>query len=257
MNQPTNTPCRPPAPASASRRELQWTKARFPAPNHERRSTNPRCFQPTSPTCSPGFHSGLPWAATSLLASPPSSWLPTRFHAPSQEALDPPAVRYSLGPFGPRDARQYLQQSAPRALPRPPRFSMSPTANRLLTKRRLPFGSHRPSLLRLGVAGPFEHVDPRFGDRSPLRIYPNLTNPSTPCRVSVSFPVWKTSRNDDPAVWIPYGRKRQVHRDEPGFPEGPPLEAPRERVLRGAASEVPSTSRADRSADRPVALPIP
>lgn len=70
------------------------------------------------------FVRGLPWAATSSWTSPSSPWLPTCFHASSQEALDPPAFRYSLGPFGPPVARQSLQQSAPRALHRLPRFSM-------------------------------------------------------------------------------------------------------------------------------------
>lgn len=59
------------------------------------------------------------------------------------------------------------------------------------TERRSLSRANRPSFLRLGVVGPFEHVDPRHGDRSPRRIYPDLINPSTPCREHVLPLDWK------------------------------------------------------------------
>lgn len=105
-----------------------------------------------------------------------------------EETLDPLVIGYSPRPSEPRAARQHLQRSAPRAPQRMPRFSMVtrrtayPSSGLFLSKE------HRPSLLRSGVAGLFEHVDPRLGDRSPWRIYPNLTNSNTPvaspCRSS-------------------------------------------------------------------------
>lgn len=122
VNQPTGALCRHPNrrqhPGAASK-----AKTRFPTLNHERRFTSPEHLPPTSPT-----------SATRARARAPSEGrhqypglaakarLPTWFHAPSQGALDPVAIGSSPTPFEPHAARQLLQQSAPRALQRPPRF---------------------------------------------------------------------------------------------------------------------------------------
>jgi len=110
--------------------------AGIPPPTPEDQDSLP-CAQPRTPFHEPempsineshfpsrAFARELPWAATRSWTSPSSPWLPTCFHAPSQEALDPPAVRCSRRPSGPPVARQSLQRSAPRALQRLPRFSM-------------------------------------------------------------------------------------------------------------------------------------
>jgi hypothetical protein len=104
-------------------------------------------------------------------------------------------------------------------------------------------GDDRPSFIRSGVIGSFEHVDPRHGDRSPRRIYPNLTDPNTPCRKLVPPSTGKRARatilrcgslSDEPT--------RRVGTNPPHL-LGPLNEAPRERRPRRAASGVPSTPR--------------
>jgi len=113
----------------------------------------------------------------------------------------------------------------------------------------------RPSFLRSGVAGLFEHVDPRHGDRSPRRIYPNLTDPSTPV-ASTCLPPAERLRG--PTV-LRYGPLPDAHtrpaETSPTSLLGPLTEAPREREPRRAASRVPSTQRAFRSEEREVESP--
>lgn len=197
------------------------------------------CAQPRAPFHEPEIPSAneshlLSWLSPGHFREPPPvPWLRRQwpgfqhvFTPLPEEVLDPVAIDYSPRPCGPHAARQLLQRSAPRALQRTSRFSMGLRRTAFSPSGATLSGAHRPSILRSGVAGLFEHVDPRLGDRSPRRIYPNLTNPSTSCRVSVSLPVWKKSRNDDPAVWIPVGRKLPVCRDEPDIPIRTALRSP-------------------------------
>jgi hypothetical protein len=124
VNQPSGALCRRPNrrrhPGAASR-----AKTRSPTPNHERRSTSPEHLPPTSPTSATPAFAGAPSEGRHQypgLAA--KAWLPTCFHAPFQGALDPVVVGSSPRPFGPHDARQLLQRSAPRAPQRPPRFPL-------------------------------------------------------------------------------------------------------------------------------------
>jgi len=258
VNRPTSTSCRLLRLAPAPRHHFQKAKTRFPAPNHERRSTNPRYLPPTSPTpLARAFTRAPSWAATSALTSPSKAWLPTCFHAPSQEALDPLAVCYSLGPSGPHTARQYLQQSAPRALHRPSRFSMG--RQRTITPSSgIPFsgstdqassgqGSQALRARRPPSQRPLASTDLPQPDQP--------EHPMSHLRVASRLEELENQRScgigplTDENTWSA--------ETSPTFRLGPPCEAPRERKLRRAASEVPSTSRADRSFDQPVELPIP
>lgn len=195
-----------PTPIPKGQDPLPCAQPRTPFHEPEMLSTN------ESHLLARAFARGLSWAATSSLTLPSSTWLPTCFHASSQEALDPTAFRYSLGPIRAACCPSVSATECPASTPATTPIFNGRAANRLPTKRRPSFEGLRPSLLRSGVAGLFEHVDPRLSDRSPRRIYPGLTNSSTPCRASVSFPVWKTSRNDDPAVLDPLRTKA------PGLP---------------------------------------
>lgn len=255
VNQPTDALCRHPNrrqhPGAASR-----AKTRFPTLNHERRCTSPEHLPPTSPT-----------SATQTYAQAPSEGrhqypglaakarLPACFHAPFQGALDPVASGFSPRPFGPHVARQLLQQSAPRALQRPPRFPMGQQQATIPLDGPSLARDDRPSFLRSGVIGLFEHVDPRHGDRSPRRIYPNLTDSNTPCRKPVPPSTGKSSR----ATILRYGSlsdepTRRVGTSPPHL-LGPLFEAPRERRPRRAASGVPSTPRPARPCGRTVEPP--
>jgi hypothetical protein len=257
VNRPPSTSCRPLKPAPASRRDFQKTKTRFPALNHERHSTNPRYLPPTSPTLlARAFARAPSWAATSTLTSPSKAWLPTCFHAPSQEALDPPAVRYSLRPSEPHTARQYLQQSAPRALQRPPRLPMG--RRRTVTPSSgIPFSgstdqvysgqgsqalrARRPPSQRPLASTDLPQPDQPEHPMSHLRVASRLEEleKQRPCGIGPLT---------DEDTWFAETSST--------FRLGPLCKAPRERVLPRAASEVPSTSRADQSFDRPVELLI-
>lgn len=104
------------------------------------------------------------------------------------------------------------------------------SANRPYHQAALPFRVTPAELTQVRGRWPFGHVDPRFGDRSPPRIYPNLINSSTPCRAYVPFPAWKRTRTGDPAVLDPLSdESARSAGTSPTFPLGPPFVAPRER----------------------------
>lgn len=246
MNRPTSTSCRLLRPAPASRHHFQKAETRFPALNHEHRSTNPRYLPPTSPTSLARALARAPsWAATSALTSPSSAWLPTCFHATSQVALDPPAVCYSLGPSEPHTARQYLQRSAPRALQRLPRFSMG--RRRTVTPSSgIPF-SGRTDQIYSGQGSQALRAR-RPPSQRPLAST-DLPQPDQPEHPMSYFRVVSRleERENQRSCGIGPLADESTWSAEtsPTFRLGPLCEAPRERELRRAASEVPSTSRAD------------
>jgi hypothetical protein len=69
-----------------------------------------------------------------------------------------------------------------------------------------------PGFLRPGVAWLFSRVDPHHDDRSPQWIYPNLTDPGTPCHGFVSTFAWKSNDDRRPCgVGLVTERIRPVH----------------------------------------------
>jgi len=125
-------------------------------------SVSPRRLPPTSPTVTVRAfaRAATAWAATGASAWPPNARLPTRFHAPSQGALDPNADRLFAGAPRPRAACQLLQWSASRAHQRPVR---PPTCPWQATRRQTapPLSERRqPGFLRPGVGRPFGRSTP-------------------------------------------------------------------------------------------------
>lgn len=247
LGEPTPVyPLSPPKLAVGIPTPLPRARARFPTPNHGHSSTNPEYLPPTSPASSPELSpEHLPRAATSTSASPPSVWLPTCFHVSIPRDARPGGRRLFAwtirAAYRPSASTTECPTSTPANRPifsrsggKPPDHQTSSPLARFA----------RPDFPRSGVGAPFEHLDPRHGDRSPRRIYPNLTDPNTLCREPVS-PLDRKNFEDRRSCGSGSLSDELTQRAEtsPTSLLGPPREAPRERKPRSAASRVPSTPR--------------
>lgn len=246
MNRLPCTLCRRPSLPPASRRH-----SRGPEPASLRPTTG------TVPRTQSTFHQRVPplplelslehhlRTATSTSASPPSVWLPTCFHVSIPRDARPGGRRLFAwtirAAYRPSASTTECPTSTPANRPifsrsggKPPDHQTSSPLARFA----------RPSFPRSGVGEPLEHLDPRHGDRSPRRIYPNLTDPNTLCREPVS-PLDRKIFEDRRSCGSGSLSDEPTRHAEtsPTSLLGPPREAPRERKPRSAASRVPSTPR--------------
>jgi hypothetical protein len=240
------TLCRHPSLPSASRRHSRGPEPASPRPTTgtvpRTQSTFHQRVPPLPPELSLEHH---PRTATSTSASPPSVWLPTCFHVSIPRDARPGGRRLFAwtirAAYRPSASTTECPTSTPANRPifsrsggKPPDHQTSAPLARFA----------RPSFPRSGVGEPFEHLDPRHGDRSPRRIYPNLKDPNTLCREPVS-PLDRKIFEDRRSCGSGSLSDELTRRAEtsPTSLLGPPHEAPRERKPRSAASRVPSTPR--------------
>lgn len=168
-------------------------------------------------------------AATIPLASPPETRLPAGVHGPTREPLDFGLSRFFTGNRQPPTACRLLQRDVTRARPRPAR---TPTlAQQAAPNQMAPPLMKEPAGLSQ-VRGPRQNAlrDPHQHDRSHRWIYPNLTDPSTPCHQPVPPDAWKPAGGSDPAVADLSRTRRPGMPSKLDLPVGPPPERSRERA---------------------------
>jgi hypothetical protein len=225
-------------------RESQDLLPRFPTKGGG--SASPRRLPPASPTvvARARARTATAWAATGTLTWPSRVQLPTCFHAPTRGALDPSAYRLFAGAPRPHAACQLLQRSVPRAHQRPVRPLTCAVASHAASGDFSPFEEQSAGLSQ--ARGRLAFQPRRPPPRRPLAAL-DLPQPDRPGHLLSRVRVDPRLEELRSSTALRSGPRYRTN--PPGAPRlrsahliGPLPAFPRERRVRAAAPEVPSTT---------------